>query len=224
MVMDQTPPNFIVNNELLSMIPVDARRVVDVGCGFGALAKAYREINPAVFYTGIDIVPKYTGVASDYCSEVITCNIEIMIDSEFDNLFPSDCWVFGDCLEHLYDPWRILQKIRSKIDVNGCVVVCIPNAQHWSVQYSLASGNFIYSDSGLLDKTHIRWFTLKTMIDMFSSTGWRIDRGLSRKFSSPDESRVLGAIREFARAAGLDPEKAVEEAAPFQYVFKLVVA
>lgn len=206
------------------MIPVDASRVVDVGCGFGVLAKAYKEINPAVFYTGIDIEPKYTSVASDYCSEVMASNIETMGESEFDNLFPSDCWVFGDCLEHLYDPWLLLKKIRSKIDRDGCVVVCIPNAQHWSVQYSLASGDFRYSDSGLLDKTHIRWFTLKTMIEMFSSSGWKIERGLSRNFGFPDEARILGAIREFARAAGLDPEKAVEEAAPFQYVFKLVAA
>ena len=61
-------------------------------------------------------------------------DVEQLDDAALAGLFPSDCWIFGDCLEHLRDPWRVLTRIRERIDGDGSLVTCIPNAQHWSVQ------------------------------------------------------------------------------------------
>lgn len=223
--MKQTPAHDLINNELMAMIPAGARRIVDVGCMHGQMARVYKKINPTVHYIGIDIDKDYAEVAKQYCDDAFAADIEKLNLSEWEHLFPSDCWIFGDCLEHLRDPWAILRKIRSSIDPDGCVLVCIPNAQHWGVQMRLLSGQFYYEDSGLLDRTHLRWFTRITMLEMFQATGWAVTTGLTRTLGTiSDQDPALLGIRAFATACGLDPEVAVADALPFQYMFKLVPA
>ena len=102
----------------------------------------------------------------------------------------------------------------------GSVVVCIPNAQHWSVQARLNSGLFRYEDSGLLDRTHLRWFTRTTIYEMFESTGFDVVDGCSRTFNEPGREQVLAAIRQMAQAVGADPELAAQDATPLQWVFR----
>lgn len=220
--MKQTPAHDVVNAELLSLIPLDARRIVEVGCMQGALARVVRERAPAVHYTGIDIDPDYAQVAAAHCHDAFSCDIEKIEPARWDKLFPSDCWIFGDCLEHLRDPWLLLRRIRTAIDPDGTLLVCVPNAQHWSVQWRLASGNFRYEDSGLLDRTHIRWFTRITLLEMFQGAGWRVESGMTRNLQPvPQQAGILEALRGLAVAGGFDPEQAVADAIPFQYVFKL---
>lgn len=220
--MKQTPAHDIVNAELLSLVPPSARRVVEVGCMQGALARAVRERSSGVHYTGIDIDADYARVAARHCDVAFACDIERIEPSRWDGLFPSDCWIFGDCLEHLRDPWQLLRRIHASIDGDGTLLVCVPNAQHWSVQWRLASGNFRYEDSGLLDRTHIRWFTRITLLEMFQQGGWRIEQGLTRNLPAvPQQAGILQAIRGLAVAGGFDPEQAVADALPFQYVFRL---
>lgn len=222
--MKQTPAHNVVNAELLSMIPANCRRIVEVGCMHGALAQAYRAAHPAVEFVGIDIDPDYVQVAASHCTEAIAADIEVIDPARFDRLFPSDCWIFGDCLEHLRDPWAVLRRVRNAIDPDGCLLVCLPNAQHWSLQWRLVSGNFRYEDSGLMDRTHLRWFTRMTMLEMFAQAGWRVTQGLSRNLNAPQQAQMLDAVRAFARAAGIDEELAANDAVAFQYVFKLVPA
>ena len=190
----------------------------------GALARAFREVNPKVHYCGVDIDPAYAAVAAKSCERALAGDIELFEDSLFESLFPSDCWVFGDCLEHLRDPWRLLASIRERIDANGCLLACIPNAQHWSVQMRLATGLFRYEDSGLLDRTHLRWFTRVTMIEMFTQAGWRVQSGLARRLPQAAPPALIEGVRAIARAAGADAEQAAEDAGVFQYLFKLVAA
>ena len=222
--MKQTPAHAVVNHDLLAMMPTTARRVVEVGCMHGALARAYRELNPGVHYTGIDIDAEYARVARQACDVALDGDIEQFTQPAFNALFPSDCWVFGDCLEHLRDPWRLLRRIRDHISADGCLVTCIPNAQHWSVQMRLATGLFRYEDSGLLDRTHIRWFTRVTMIEMFSNYGWRIESGVARRLPQPAPAALLQGIAAIAKAGGADTAQAVEDAQVFQYLFKVVPA
>jgi SAM-dependent methyltransferase len=223
-LMKQTPAHSVVNRDLLALMPRTARRVVEVGCMHGALAQAFRELQPAVHYTGVDIDPDYAEVAKATCERTLAGDIELFDSARFDSLFPSDCWVFGDCLEHLRDPWRIVRSIRERISADGCLVTCIPNAQHWSVQMRLATGLFRYEDSGLLDRTHVRWFTRVTMIEMFTQAGWRIETGLTRRIPQAAPPALMDGIRAIAQAAGADPDQAAEDASVFQYLFKVVPA
>lgn len=223
-LMAQTPAHSIVNHDLLGLMPVTAQRVVEVGCMHGALAQAYRQRNPGVHYTGIDIDPDYAHVAATHCHRSLAADIERLSEADFDTLFPSDCWVFGDCLEHLRNPWSLLRRIRERIDPAGTLLVCLPNAQHWSVQMRLASGRFHYEDSGLLDRTHLRWFTRLTMIEMFTQAGWRIEQGMSRSLPQPAPDALMAALRQVAMIGGADPVQATADANAFQYLFRLVPA
>lgn len=219
--MKQTPAHNIVNSDLMGLIPPESRRIVEVGCMHGAMARAYRAAHPDVYYVGIDIDPDYAQTAAQFCDRTLGTDIETLPTHEFEQLFPSDCWIFGDCLEHLRDPWRIVRTVRELIDPDGCLLVCIPNAQHWSVQMRLATGQFRYEDSGLLDRTHIRWFTRTTMIEMFTQAGWRIENGFSRQIPAQPPHGLLEGIRMTAEAAGADGEQAQEDAQTFQYLFRL---
>ncbi|MDD2914277.1 MAG: class I SAM-dependent methyltransferase [Gallionella sp.] len=220
--MKQTPMHFDYNPDILRIMPLNLRRVIEVGCSSGALAKAYIGMNPECIYTGIEIDPNFAAIAKASCNEVICGNIENIAEEKFLELFPSDCWVFGDTLEHLYDPWALLQRIRSRLAPDSQIIACIPNAQHWSVQVNLSSGLFRYQDHGLMDRTHIRWFTRTTMIELFESTGYKIIEGFPRIFNEPAREKVLPVIGAMAQAIGTDPQQAVNDAIPLQWVIKVM--
>ena len=155
--MQQTPVHEQHNPDLLKMIPANAKQLIEVGCSSGALAREYKKINPDCHYTGIEISSAYATLAARHCDAVLLLDIESINESFIDSNLVADIWVFGDTLEHLKDPWLLLQKIRQAISSKGCVVACIPNVQHWSVQARLSCGQFRYEESGLMDKTHLRW-------------------------------------------------------------------
>jgi hypothetical protein len=221
--MKQTPVNEIPNMEVLSLIPKQCERIVEVGSSSGALAREYKKLNPNCHFTGIEIDPEYAALSKRYCDEVLIGSIESLDEVSFSTLFPSDCWIFADVLEHLVDPWALLQRIRDEISSEMSIVVCLPNAQHWSIQTRINCGQLFYEDSGLLDRTHLRWFSRLTMMDMFRSTGFQVVEGGPRIFTSMEPGpRIREAIRVMAEATGTDAEAAINDALAFQWVFRVV--
>ncbi len=222
--MRQTPAHDQYNADILQMMPKALTRVVEVGCSSGALARAYTAENSGCHYTGIEVDPEYAERARAHCSSVLCADVESMSDATFESLFPSDCWIFGDSLEHLRDPWGLLVRMRKRLQPGALVIACIPNAQHWSVQARLNSGEFRYEDKGLLDRTHLRWFTRITIMDLFTTTGYTIIHGAARIAEEPERNTVLPSIRAMAIAMGTDPQIAVNDAVPVQYVVKATPA
>ncbi|QPF73772.1 class I SAM-dependent methyltransferase [Roseateles sp. DAIF2] len=212
------------NPDLHALMPATARAVLEVGCNTGALAHVVKRERPDCHYLGLELDPKAAEIARRYCDGVVALDIEGGSASLFDEYRDRDCWVFGDVLEHLRDPWKVLSRIRKVIPAHGCVVASVPNAQHWSLQARLALGEFRYEDTGLLDRTHLRWFTRVTLFELFQSAGFRIEAGLPRVFDEPAREQVLPAIRAMAIALGRDPEGAVRDALPMQYVVRAVPA
>lgn len=109
------------------------------------------------------------------------------------------------------------------IPENGSVVACIPNAQNWSIIARLVLGDFRYEDSGLLDRTHLRWFTRMTIIEPFEQQGYRIFQGVPRVFHEPDKD-VLNCMAEMAKKLGVDAEMVQNDAIAFQYVVRAIPA
>lgn len=220
--MQQTPAHEMHNPDLLRIIPAASRRLIEIGCSAGALAREFKRIAPDCDYLGVEIDPEYARLAQRYCDRSLVLDIEEADEAFWSGQADRDCWIFGDTLEHLRDPWAVLGRVRKRIAASGCVVACIPNAQHWSLQARLSVGDLRYADSGLLDRTHLRWFTRQTIIELFAQAGFGIAEGFPRIFDEPQRDRFLPAIEQLARQAGADPKIAVEDALPLQYVVRAV--
>jgi len=218
--MDQTPVHDEYNADLLRVIPVESSRLVEVGSSSGALARAFKEKSPASHYIGIDIDYSYSRLSRRYCDESYALDIERVAKSFWDNLSDRECWIFGDTLEHLQDPWRVLKNINAVIPIHGCVVACIPNAQHWSLQAKLSCGEFRYESSGLLDKTHLRWFTSTTINELFTDAGFRVEVFQPRIFHEPGRELFLPLIGRMAQRVGADPKIASENSTALQYIIR----
>lgn len=218
--MKSTPVSDVVNEDVLAMLPRNVVRIVEVGCGGGDLAKAYLASSPATEYIGVELEPEYAELSKRYCTSVVCGNIEKMPDEELGKLAPADCWVFADVLEHLYDPWEVLSRLRPLMRPADAIVVCIPNAQHWSVQQRLVSGQFWYEEAGLLDRTHIRFFTRQTLARLFHDAKLRVVAAQPRVFNFDGQEQALQGIRAWSKSLGLDPEACVGDAMAFQYVLK----
>jgi 2-polyprenyl-3-methyl-5-hydroxy-6-metoxy-1,4-benzoquinol methylase len=218
--MYQTPLNLGLNGDLLAVIPSDASRIVEVGCSGGGLAREYRRMNPNCEYIGLEINAQYADVARERCTRVRVGDIEHLSDDIFESIAPASSWIFGDVLEHLYDPWAVLRRIRNAITPTSSIMACIPNAQHWSMQARLNCGAFRYEEKGLLDRTHIRWFTKTTIRELFESSGFAIVEARARVLDEPLREAALIGVRAFAKAIGADIEEAAMNATPLQYVVR----
>ena len=221
-LMERTRLSVDFTGDLLAVVPPNLPRIVDVGCSGGGLAREYLKNNEGCEYIGIEIDPNYAKVAAAHCTRVLVGDIECMSDEVFDSIAGRSSWIFGDVLEHLYDPWRILSRIRASIAPDAFVIACIPNAQHWSVQARLNCGAFRYEDKGLMDRTHIRWFCRATIDELFQSCGYAIVDGRSRIVEEAHREVALVGVRAFAKAIGADIELAATNATPLQYIVRAV--
>lgn len=218
--MQQTPAHDVPNPELLALLP-PASRVVEVGCSSGALARAFKARHPDCHYLGIEVEASFAAMAEQHCDIVLVGDIEDLLTQGTLAPFPAaQCWVFGDTLEHLRDPWQVLRSLKSWLTEDGHVCACIPNMQHWSIQLRLNSGQLEYSESGLLDRTHLRWFTRRTMIQLFESCGFVIESMIPRIFRNPQNESACQLLGELARKIGHDAQTAMNDALPLQYVIR----
>lgn len=218
--MNQTPAHEHHNPDLLNFIPTTCMSIVDVGCSSGALARELKKRTPQPHVIGLEIDPSYAELARRHCDESLTIDIESASEEFWYGLGSRDCFVFGDTLEHFKDPWAILRKVGQYLKPEGLVVACIPNAQHWSIQAKLCIGEFRYQDMGLLDRTHLRWFTRKTIHELFYSSGFLVEASKARVFNEPNRAKYLPVIRNFAETIGSNPDEAERDATPLQYVVR----
>ena len=220
--MQQTPVHDLHNPDLLRVMEASTRNVLEVGCMSGALAREFKKIAPHAIYTGVEIDASYAELATKYCDSVYTLNIDEAPDYFWKMNSSVDAWIFGDVLEHLKDPWRVLSQINQIIPKDGYIAACIPNAQHWSLQARLSMGDFTYENSGLLDRTQLRWFTRRTIHEMFENTGFKVVQEIPRIFQENNTSEILKSISHTAALCGFNPELAMKDAIPLQYVIKAV--
>jgi len=163
----------ILRKDLINLIPDKVKCLLDVGCGTGKLG-AFLKKNRKITVIGIELSSKAGKIARKYLDKVYVGDIEKIKFNFKKNYF--DCIVCGDVLEHLIDPVKILIKLKPFLKKDGILIASIPNIQHYTIIYRLIFGKWQYSDAGLLDKTHLRFFTLNTIKELFSETGYKIIR------------------------------------------------
>lgn len=208
-----------VNFEILRLIPPEALTILEIGCGTGALAATYRMRNPHGKYIGIEINDKAATQARQHIDEVYVDDVEKFSFSQCVNENEKiDCLIYGDVLEHLHDPWRILQEHTQYLSDDGIVLACIPNVQHWSVFVNLLCGQWHYKDSGLFDRTHLRYFTLESIRELFSSAGLIIYDIISRTNPIPDQAKEM--LQLAGQTVGADWRLLEKQVKALQYVVR----
>jgi SAM-dependent methyltransferase len=158
--------------EVAALVPVGCRRVLDVGCGAGALGRSLKTLGHEV--TGVELVPAAAEVARRWLDHVEVFDIEAQAWPFRANAF--DAIVFADILEHLLDPWRVLREATTFLTDGGYVIASVPNVQNWDVLRRLAFGHWSYRNRGILDSGHLRFFTRQSIRELFEQAGLRPTR------------------------------------------------
>lgn len=159
---------------MIDRVPQGAR-VLDVGCASGYLAGPLRELRACQLVDGIELNPVDAETARGACREVVVGSAEEA--ATYARLRgPYDAILFGDVLEHLRAPEAALCAARPLLAPGGVVISSIPNVAHYSIRASLLEGNFNYADSGILDRTHLRFYTRDSMIALIESCGYDVVR------------------------------------------------
>ncbi|MHB8727191.1 MAG: class I SAM-dependent methyltransferase [Casimicrobiaceae bacterium] len=157
-------------SEMLRFVPVDVSRVLEVGCGAGTFGMVLKSKRP-VEVVGIEAESDVAALARSRLDRVIVGDVELR-DPDVPNGY-FDALVFNDVLEHLRDPWAVLSRMRPFLRVGGYVIASIPNMRYFEVMKELVvRGEWRYVDEGVMDRTHLRFFTKKSMMDMFLDTGF----------------------------------------------------
>ncbi|WP_218080252.1 class I SAM-dependent methyltransferase [Anthocerotibacter panamensis] len=159
----------------LFQLDIQAKRVLEIGCSAGATGKHLKEKMGIEHYVGIEMFEEAAQLARAVLDEVHIADIE---KTSFSDLGfreeDFDLLVALDVLEHLYDPWEILVSMSLLVKSGGYVVLSIPNAQNISVIANLAHGQWKYESAGLLDVTHIRFFTLTEIQELVTGAGLEV--------------------------------------------------
>lgn len=166
--------------EMLEFFPANAEKVLDVGCGQGTFAVQLKN----KFHTetwGIEYMKEHGEHATKVLDKVFIGPCESFLDHLPDNYF--DVIYFNDVLEHLVDPYMVLKKMKSKLSDKGIIISSIPNIRyHGSLKMYLFDKEWKYTDSGVMDHTHMRFFTKKSIQRMYQDLGFKIviHKGINR--------------------------------------------
>jgi 2-polyprenyl-3-methyl-5-hydroxy-6-metoxy-1,4-benzoquinol methylase len=160
--------------DMLAYVPTDAKRILELGCGAGNFGKLIRQRQGAEVW-GIELNPAAATLARENLDRVLVGDVVHVIRELSPNAF--DCIVANDILEHLVCPDQLLQDVKKCMSPGGIVVASVPHIRHWKALYEIfILGDFRYRDSGTFDRTHLRFFTKKSICRLFKDAGYRVEK------------------------------------------------
>ena len=211
-----------IRKGLVSYITEDSRaelHILEVGCGMGATLRYIQDYFPNAHVYGIELSETVSLYAKHYVPTVMQGNIEMMEFSCYEQgMF--DYILFPDVLEHLHNPTAILNKVKAYLKPDGYILISVPNIMHYSVVLELLKGNFSYQDSGILDRTHLRFFTLREILKDLAACGYQVTEVQGTRCDvmlGEDERAMYDAVMKMPHIA---PES---EFQAYQYLIKAQV-
>ena len=144
--------------------------ILELGCGAGGTGRAAMGANKAGRYVGLELSETAAAAASAHLSEVVIGNVETMDLSRFHGVF--DALIVSEVLEHLVDPWTVLERLAQCLKPGGKLYASSPNIAHWAVIWNLTLGRFSYQAEGIMDQTHLRWFTPRSYRALVEGAGF----------------------------------------------------
>lgn len=210
----QTAPAYVVQ------LVGSSKRVLEVGCGPGSITKLLTQ-HGQCRVTALELDPEAITKAAPYCEAIMQADLN---SAEWPQLLAGaerfDVLVAADVLEHLYDPWTTLRRMIPLINPNGYLVISLPHVGHAAVASCLINGDFEYRDWGLLDRTHIRFFGLKNIKQLFDQADLKIIE--VRYVVKPPEETEFAASWCRLSTTVQDALKSSEHADVYQVVVKAV--
>jgi trans-aconitate methyltransferase len=158
--------------EVARLVPPSARTILDVGCGKGNLGALLRRGIPERTIHGIECVPVIAREAEKVLDSVLVGDLQTMSLPFLPGYF--DCMVFADVLEHLVDPKAVLRKLRPLVADGGVIVCSIPNIRHYTAVMRLVIHGWSYDDFGLFDRTHVHFFSRRSMLQLLTESGFTV--------------------------------------------------
>jgi 2-polyprenyl-3-methyl-5-hydroxy-6-metoxy-1,4-benzoquinol methylase len=164
-----------LNTSILNSINVTHQKCLEIGCASGRLGAELKKRNNNLYYVGVDIALEALNEASDVLDEVIHCDVSKIQPGGYKKAFgfhKFDLIILGDVLEHLANPENLLLGLKEVCTPNAEVRICVPNMCHSMVIKRLLIGDFYYDDMGILDKTHLRFYSPSSIIKQLLDTGY----------------------------------------------------
>lgn len=202
-----------LRKDVIDLIKGHPSNVLDVGCSNGVLLDYLKKQNGALYAVGIEYDSVLAGEAISRADKVIVSDLD-NFDVETLGNTKFDLIVFADVLEHTKEPYIVLKKILKLASENAQIVISLPNIQHWTAIKNLLICQWPQRERGLFDKTHLRFFTLRSIQELAVASGLEIEE-ISRKYRITD---AASKINLFSRLFALGPLK------PFlvyQYIVRL---
>ena len=161
-----------LRSEVAAFLPTHYHKALEIGCSYGTFRKNLEQPNE---YWGIEPNPAVAQKAGQYLDKVLTGLFEEVLDQLPDSYF--DLVICNDVIEHMADPDWFLELIKSKMTANASLVGSIPNVRHISnLKALLIQKDWQYEDAGILDRTHLKFFTQKSLKHLFFSHGFKIEK------------------------------------------------
>ena len=154
-----------VNPEVLTRVPRESRRILDVGCGSGAFGQALKVERSDREVVGITHSEEEAALAREVIDQVVVADLE---SYSFRDLGRFDCVICSHVLEHLRNPDAVLSRLQSVLAPGGTVLIALPNVLHWRQRLQFLVGRFRYTQGGLMDSTHVvffDWLTARRLVD-----------------------------------------------------------
>ncbi|WP_051630669.1 class I SAM-dependent methyltransferase [Afifella pfennigii] len=158
--------------EVLPFLPERSARLLDLGCGAGATVAAIRGVREVEWAGGVELDPKAAAIARTRLDHVEEGRLEEARLEEVVSPGSLDLILCLDILEHLVDPWAQVRRLSPLLGPGGRLIVSVPNIRHWKFIWRLLTkGDFRYREAGLLDATHLRFFTYETATELATAGG-----------------------------------------------------
>jgi len=159
------------NRELLKLVErLPPGRALDCGCGAGGNARVLASCGWEV--VGITISPGETSEAARFCTHVYLHDLESGLPPDITGVF--DLVVFSHSLEHIRNPGRVLHDARTVLAAGGHIAVALPNILYWRYRLQFAAGRFEYEDGGIMDNTHVHFYTFQSGARLLKENGFQL--------------------------------------------------